>query len=618
MTDDEKAECRDVLSERERKIIHQKFFRSQGQLNNKSAVISFFASLGQTISESDLVTLLPRSAHASDETDESESKPLGIQDVLAFMRRRKEDHLILSTDDDESLSTFVALGGAIDGTGEANIDVLVQTVEQLRSLSTQDLRARSPANKQDSNNDDSPTSNKRKKSVLFDSGALRRAQQEESRRSHGDAVHDEMSASFGAATESRAFLTEDDDAGGPTLDTFLQTRLKQLPSRAKYGEFVEAVMFLRSAAANASLREGRSGNPYEQVTVGTPCEEDLSFVPNALEMSVADGTSKGEFLRASIAKHRGTFALARSTISHVTNNNNNNAQEEEWSDGEVNEINCLDEEEISAAVKRSIDRTVEMFQQKRTANTPTSLLNKIFGGAQTRRPLEVMTPEGIVMSDVIAARKQHRQVTKPITPVMLIREEIKQSILVLEVDAKVRAQMESLKQGQTHQQTRPSTAPLRRAGEGQQRPSSATSRYLQPSTKHNNDANDFVEKIAKRVDYIERTSRRYCGPSSNVVNNTAKAAKLRAQRVVELRQRNKCVNKLQEARESALEWAIEREVKHQGGSQAEAEVSQEAPRPTGSAMDALRQIRQHRHATNSGSSQFQLSYPSALAFSRKK
>lgn len=516
----------DTLTTAEKKLIERAFYKA-GPLTSVSALEALLATLGQRLSDAEMRRWFPE--FGTEQVDGAGIAPRGpilLTEVFEMMRLKKDAHRALCSDgDDETLSTFVSLGGNVDGTGVAHISALIEAVRQLKKSAG--------------------TSSEPQHNLSFSmkpSGtlSLQRSLRVDQRPTavsprQVDSEGDEGSE---ADCEDTPKIKAEDDT-----DAWWQVQLRSVPRHVGFAEFAECMSNLRAIATATSKSEQRGGT---QLAAGSPADVDL--LPQfhsawSTRHSVAP-TLVGMLGDLNHPLHKsGNLPSGRGA-------NMKASVEDDWSTGDYTEaedhVNLHDVDDVAASpssgVLRALDRVVEDFRQRRAATTPEALLARISQAPPTG--IQAMSSEGVTYGELEAKRKERARVTKPISTVMLLREEAKREILVMESNRSMQAQIEkAMKEKQ-----RPDSAQNKSAAR------LSTPSYKPKGGPHSRDesqrrpdvaTNAFVESIARHAAYVERLKR----PAS-----AALVAKRRAPVVV--RERKNCVTKLQAARERAIELEV--------------------------------------------------------------
>jgi hypothetical protein len=562
------CETDDVLSGAEKKAIEKAFYLA-GAVASSAAADMLIGSFGWTLTDDERFAWFPEEVGCSAVEPPSRHRPpVTLAELLTLMRCKKAQFLALSQDKDEneSLATFVALGGNYDGTGTADISTLIEAVHQLRG--------------------DAP-----RRKTITPQQRVTTVMKVPSKRASSDEREDDMEEQEedGSADDNTAMRSE----------SALSVHLRTMPRLLRFPEFVDALQSLRNAATAGG---GASTSPQRsvlQLTIpGTPSDSDLQVICTTQRLASTTPSPSSGGVRASVSgvhpqvgggfasaiapqsapSHRGVGLLGSAPFLR-------SSLEEEWSDvgddapDRSPEAGKLDNDWPSAscrAAHRSIEACVNAFHSRRA---PENTLDKIM----TVPPSNAlpMSVDGTSLQEILLSRryKTGKKTTKPITPLMMIRDSMQQSILAMESAELLEKQMME----QTKKRSTVSTTKVKRASKCMSplpRSYSCTGgtgvegmRARRSQDEDVNEPNAFVSKLARHIAWNSARTKKHKTtgdtpaqqdtiiPSASQaicrgdVRPASAAAKRNAPALVSRWQR-RSVGKLAEARELALELAL--------------------------------------------------------------
>jgi hypothetical protein len=529
----------DTLTGAEKKAIESLFYKA-GPIATSSAAESLLGSFGWTLTEEERMQWFPEEAEASEggEPPSRHRPPVTKDEVLDVMRRKKIQFLALSEDkENETLATFVALGGRYDATGTADITILIEAVQQLRG---------------------DPRSKTKSSRSLMDATMTVTAM-----RAFSSSV---------ANNKSSSSSDEDDDAGDKkesmatslTHDYMLTTQLRTMPRILRFPEFVDAFQSLRTAASSGGAVSPQRAL-LQQTVPGTPTEQDLrpvTVVGAARHVAQSFGARSVSVIAPHAQFVNGGANGAMGSRGGVTNSllgvpalRTSVDDGDEWSDGET-ATDMASEEEPSpcVALRQSVEDCVSAFRARRA---PESTLERI-----TTMPPSLIAPmssDGTTWTEIIAARKFTSRKTVPVTPLMMIREKAQQEILELESAAILEKQLNARLQSKARGPLRPASSHgVRKVTSAEKAEHKAKASLIESS-----DANEFVGKLARHLEFLERSAGRQPLRPSSACDDVGPASRLARQGAPALVHKWKqgTAAKLVAQRERALELAIAQQVR---------------------------------------------------------
>lgn len=531
----------DILTGAEKKMIESLFYKA-GPIATSSAAETLLGSFGWTLTEEERMEWFPEEADVPEgaEPASRHRPPVTKDEFLDVMRKKKIQFLALSEDkENETLATFVALGGRYDATGTADITILIEAVQQLRG---------------------DPRSKKKSSKSLLEATMAMSAMR---------------AFSSSVATTANCSSDEDEDpvdkkelmASSLTHDYMLTAQLRTMPRILRFPEFVDAFQSLRTAASSGGAAVSPQRALMQQTVSGTPTEQDLRpvTVPAARHVALSSASAarsasviaphaqlfvSGGIAKGANASGNRTGAVAGSSLLGAPALRTSVEDGDEWSDGDAaTDSDTQDEPSPCVALRQSIEDCVTAF---RTRRAPESTLERIT--ALPPSQVAPMSGDGTTWTEIVAARKFITRRTVPVTPLMMIREKAQQEILELESAVLLEKQFNSRLQSKA----KPMKPLVRKAhsidDEGR------IERKVKASLLETSDANEFVGKLARHLDYLERSAggRSQLPRPSSACSDLRPASRLARQGAPALVSKWKrgTVNKLVEQRERALELAI--------------------------------------------------------------